>query len=131
MGFRNLFGEERGVSPVIGVILMVAITVILAAVIGSFVLGIGSDVQAAPQASLQVDFTSGDVTHNGGDTLDWTEVRVVGDVSGEIVAEGSLPTGASSTTFQPGDTVTLSITSDNTVTFVHGPSGNVIFKAES
>ncbi|WP_394350872.1 type IV pilin [Halobacterium sp. CBA1126] len=33
--------DERGVSPVIGVILMVAITVILAAVIASFVLGFG------------------------------------------------------------------------------------------
>jgi flagellin-like protein len=38
-----LSGEDRGVSPVIGVILMVAITVILAAVIGAFVLGLGDD----------------------------------------------------------------------------------------
>jgi len=34
--------DEKGVSPVIGVILMVAITVILAAVIASFVFGMGS-----------------------------------------------------------------------------------------
>lgn len=33
--------DDRAVSPVIGVILMVAITVILAAVIAAFVLGIG------------------------------------------------------------------------------------------
>ncbi|WP_247731633.1 type IV pilin [Halovivax limisalsi] len=33
--------DERAVSPVIGVILMVAITVILAAVIAAFVMGIG------------------------------------------------------------------------------------------
>jgi len=32
--------DEKGVSPVIGVILMVAITVILAAVIASFVFGL-------------------------------------------------------------------------------------------
>jgi len=40
---RKLVGseEERAVSPVIGVILMVAITVILAAVIAAFVLDIG------------------------------------------------------------------------------------------
>ncbi|MEM2086844.1 MAG: type IV pilin N-terminal domain-containing protein [Archaeoglobaceae archaeon] len=37
--------DEKGVSPVIGVILMVAITVILAAVIASFVFGMGSTVQ--------------------------------------------------------------------------------------
>jgi len=36
--------DEKGVSPVIGVILMVAITVILAAVIASFVFGMGSSV---------------------------------------------------------------------------------------
>jgi len=41
------------VSPVIGVILMVAITVILAAVIGTFVLGLGDQVQnTTPRASL-------------------------------------------------------------------------------
>jgi len=37
--------NEKGVSPVIGVILMVAITVILAAVIASFVFGMGSTVK--------------------------------------------------------------------------------------
>ncbi|MEF8887928.1 MAG: type IV pilin N-terminal domain-containing protein, partial [Haloarculaceae archaeon] len=42
--------EDRGVSPVIGVILMVAITVILAAVIATFVLGLGEQVsQTSPQ----------------------------------------------------------------------------------
>jgi flagellin-like protein len=64
------------VSPVIGVILMVAITVILAAVIGTFVLGLGQNVQSTPQASFAFDFnpnSTGDgyviVTHNGGDAL--------------------------------------------------------------
>jgi len=39
---KELFtGEDRAVSPVIGVILMVAITVILAAVIATFVIGLG------------------------------------------------------------------------------------------
>ena len=37
--------DENAVSPVIGVILMVAITVILAAVIGAFVFGMGGSVQ--------------------------------------------------------------------------------------
>lgn len=36
---NNLRKDERAVSPVIGVILMVAITVIMAAVIGAFVYG--------------------------------------------------------------------------------------------
>ncbi|MEM0503892.1 MAG: type IV pilin N-terminal domain-containing protein, partial [Archaeoglobaceae archaeon] len=37
--------DEKGVSPVIGVILMVAITVILAAVIASFVFGLSGTVK--------------------------------------------------------------------------------------
>ena len=47
--------EDRAVSPVIGVILMVAITVILAAVIGTFVLGLGESVQQNPTAGVTVD----------------------------------------------------------------------------
>jgi flagellin-like protein len=45
-------GDSRAVSPVIGVILMVAITVILAAVIGTFVLGLGDSVQQNAQAGV-------------------------------------------------------------------------------
>ncbi|MFB6269961.1 MAG: archaellin/type IV pilin N-terminal domain-containing protein, partial [Halobacterium sp.] len=46
--------DERGVSPVIGVILMVAITVILAAVIASFVLGFGDSVSKSVQAGADI-----------------------------------------------------------------------------
>lgn len=47
--------SDRGVSPVVGVILMVAITVILAAVIGLFVLDLSDDIGQSPQAG--VDFS--------------------------------------------------------------------------
>ena len=47
--------NDSAVSPVIGVILMVAITVILAAVIGTFVLGLGDNVQQTPSAAVTVD----------------------------------------------------------------------------
>ena len=46
---------DDAVSPVVGVILMVAVTVILAAVIGSFVLDLGNNVQANPQAGVTFD----------------------------------------------------------------------------
>lgn len=45
--------DEEAVSPVIGVILMVAITVILAAVIAAFVFGMGP-----PEAKYNVAFTT-------------------------------------------------------------------------
>ena len=59
---RELFAKltdkkysDAGVSPVIGVILMVAITVILAAVIGTFVLGLGDQVNQNAQAGVTFD----------------------------------------------------------------------------
>jgi flagellin-like protein len=77
--------DERAVSPVIGVILMVAITVILAAVIGTFVLGLGENVQStAPSASFAFDYDSDDdeltITHESGDALDPTQVTVTGPI---------------------------------------------------
>jgi flagellin-like protein len=78
MNIKQLFTDDDAVSPVIGVILMVAITVILAAVIGTFVLGLGDQVQStSPQASFNFDYTNntGDntdsltVTHDGGDSI--------------------------------------------------------------
>ena len=48
--------DDSAVSPVIGVILMVAITVILAAVIGTFVLGLGENVQENAQAGVTFDY---------------------------------------------------------------------------
>ena len=66
--FDDMEMEDRGVSPVIGVILMVAITVILAAVIASAVLGFGSNVQNNAQAGVTVDDGNVTVTSLGSDT---------------------------------------------------------------
>jgi len=83
-----LEGDERAVSPVIGVILMVAITVILAAVIGTFVLGLGQNTQSTPQASLTIsdansvydsanNGTAFDLAHDSGDALKTGDLRIV------------------------------------------------------
>ena len=61
MQIKKLLNDDDAVSPVIGVILMVAITVILAAVIASFVLGLGDSQQQTPQASWDFEYNS-DVT---------------------------------------------------------------------
>lgn len=78
--------DERAVSPVIGVILMVAITVILAAVIGAFVLNLGSDIQnTAPQASIQVvdagnDFSDANYDSNNNETAFYVNHQQGGDI---------------------------------------------------
>ena len=57
MQLKELLNDDDAVSPVIGVILMVAITVILAAVIATFVLGLGEQVsQTTPNANFGVDY---------------------------------------------------------------------------
>ena len=78
MNIKQLLAEKRAVSPVIGVILMVAITVILAAVIGTFVLGLGESVQSTPQAKFAFDYQNDDVTitHEGGDAISSKELSV-------------------------------------------------------
>jgi flagellin-like protein len=82
MKLNELFTDDDAVSPVIGVILMVAITVILAAVIGTFVLGLGHQVQSTtPQTQFTFDEpgTAGnvDITHDGGDPVTADNVEVV------------------------------------------------------
>jgi flagellin-like protein len=80
MNFKQFITEDRAVSPVIGVILMVAITVILAAVIGTFVLGLGDQVsESAPQAQFSFDFESGTnatIVHDGGDSIDTGTISI-------------------------------------------------------
>lgn len=79
MDFKKLFRNSDAVSPVIGVILMVAITVILAAAIGSSVFGRGPT-PSAPQANLEIKANttanatanipgSVKIEHLGGDTV--------------------------------------------------------------
>ena len=70
---RNIRKEESAVSPVIGVILMVAITVILAAVIGAFVFGMGGSVKKTYNVGVTATQTGSgtvDVTFQGGPDAD-------------------------------------------------------------
>ncbi len=54
MELSKLFNDDKAVSPTIGVIRMVAMTMILAAVIGTFVLGLGDSIgENGPSASYR------------------------------------------------------------------------------
>lgn len=86
--------DTRGVSPVVGVALLVAITVILAATVGTFLLS--TDVQ---EPKPDVDFTvseerdNGNITsvtfaHNGVEVVDGDQLRVV--YTGDAVANDTI-----------------------------------------
>lgn len=78
MDLKKKFNDNKAVSPVIGVVLMVAITVILAAAIGSSVFGQGPT-KSAPQANINAKFTNSTtitIEHLGGDTIVWTNTQI-------------------------------------------------------
>ena len=97
--------EERAVSPVIGVILMVAITVILAAVIAAFVLDMGDDLGGNPQAAVDVDDSNESAVEVSVVSLDDADGVAIVNESGEVEetleATGAVSSeyDASSTTF--------------------------------
>ena len=108
MKLNELFADDDAVSPVIGVILMVAITVILAAVIGTFVLGLGSQVETTtPQVDFTFDEISGNevrITHDGGQPVQADNVEVVDtEGTGPYCSSAGTTTDWSDTEISAGD----------------------------
>jgi flagellin-like protein len=79
--------QNRGVSPVVGTILLVAVVVILAAVLGAFAFGFGSTANdvapfvAESSGEFQSDVAGGGdqivtLTHEGGDSVDVSLIQI-------------------------------------------------------
>ncbi|RLM33516.1 type IV pilin [Haloarcula sp. Atlit-120R] len=73
---RRFKSDDSAVSPVVGVILMVAVTVLLAATAATFFLDFGSGNigQSAPQAAFSFDYDAGSpdtltIEHRSGDSI--------------------------------------------------------------
>lgn len=95
MNSDALLGRDRGVSPIIAVILMTAITVILASVVGAFVLDVGDSLQSAPpQVAFEAEqspvtleddmgatktYTAVNITHSSGEPVDPDNLKVTVD----------------------------------------------------
>ena len=146
----NLKNDKRAVSPVIGVILMVAITVILAAVIAAFVFGMtpGSDI--SPQASFRVTASVGDniwIEHIGGDEIVGADTRCIYDLNihaagGEteitptnfaLLVAASTPNIAPTTTLVTGENVDLGKNPVNagdvvSVKLIDVPTGGLVWE---
>ncbi|WP_292521488.1 type IV pilin N-terminal domain-containing protein [Methanoculleus sp.] len=76
----NFKQNEDAVSPVIGVILMVAITVILAAVIAAFVFGMGSNIDTTKTVGVTASLNTTQhlivTIQGGGDVASLTELNM-------------------------------------------------------
>jgi FlaG/FlaF family flagellin (archaellin) len=100
MQLGTLFSDDDAVSPVIGVVLMVGITVTMAAVIGVFVLG-ASTATSPPDAQMRYVAEEGAtdgwgndpneqfvIEHDGGEDIDLDRVEV--QYAGTDVSSGTL-----------------------------------------
>jgi flagellin-like protein len=103
--------DNKGVSPVIGVILMVAITVIIAAVVANFVLNLGGNLQEEPRATVtfnqEVDHFGNQtynitVTVSNMDNADYLVVTPVGTAGNNFV--DITASGNTGPTYGDGDT---------------------------
>jgi flagellin-like protein len=89
--YINSEARTRGVAPVVGVILMVGITVLLAATAAYFVTDLGQSQADPPTASFSFDYDASGasesltITHTSGDTLGSEELLVV-------LADAEMPT---------------------------------------
>lgn len=116
MRLTRIYRDDEAVSEVVGVILMVAITVLLASVVGAMVLGLGGETQTTPQASFSWDWdgTAGalTITHDTGENIKATELFVRGDdgagtsIDTQWTGDTSVKIGGTSAVAS-GDTMTL------------------------
>ena len=133
VGHNDFDADDRGISPVIGVVLMIAITVVISAAAGTLVLQLtderteqlSGDADAEFMATFNAD--SVEITHTGGDAVPADEILIDGDVNesqrwGEY---GSV---------REGDSVTIDTHGSNrSIVVVHvGPYGDeeVLLRAE-
>ena len=85
----NFIQNNKAVSPIIGVLLMVALTVLLASVIAAFVLTMPNQLQEPPTRTTltiiksPINPTTLILKNNGGDVLYWdnTIIQITGDAT--------------------------------------------------
>ena len=135
LDIKGLFKDEGAVSPVIGVILMVAITVILAAVIGTFVLGLGDQIKTTTP-SAQVDYEFSSTWEAGVDTPTDNISVVVSHTGGDALTNKTIEIKLSNGTGFPASTYKESGDSEYTAadtimnsTHTGGPDGHTSLKS--
>lgn len=106
--------ENRAVSPVVGVVLILAITLLLVALTGSSLTNFGQDAaNTAPQASLSVSVNAaGDtitINHDSGDRLAAERTRVVINIDG---SESSWSETSASDALSVGEDATFDFSAD-------------------
>jgi archaeal type IV pilus assembly protein PilA len=113
MASQTILADDSAVSPVIGVILMVAITVVLAAVVFFLVNGLTAQDEAAPEMQL---YARGDsLMIQGADHgIPWSDLLVTGCINGNT---GNVTAGQTLT--DCAGSVTITHTPTNQLIYSH------------
>ena len=122
--------KEDAVSPVIGVMLMLVVTIVIAAVVAAFAGGLGSDVEMAPTAALDIDvYADGNkvkIEHLSGEALSTKDITLkVTDANGNPLGTGTLynedaSKGYKGSSFSPGSTASITLTMEEGKTLTKG-----------
>jgi len=114
---RGWIKDKAGVSPIIAIILMVAITVVLAATIYVWVSGMGKTGTSTPNLSAIVDNANDKVVITSAETgLDWSDIKIVWSADSGVTVDSvtvKTATGTSIGTPSNGGAVTTSATAVN------------------
>lgn len=110
---------DEAVSPVIGVILMVAITVVLAAVVFVLVSNLGEGSESAPNISFNKDSGDRTLTVVQAETATWGEFAF-----GTNTASCAFDVSSTSSV-SAGDTITC--TAAGTVSILHVPTNSLVY----
>lgn len=122
----NRLMDRKAVSPVIATILLIVVTVVVAGILGVFVYSQSQKVESKPSAALiarDQPNTSNTIVmkHNGGDALDWADLRISCTKGADSATNYQDPTSGTQTI--------LATPADSADEFVAGES--VIIDAES
>jgi len=129
--------SEQAVSPVVGVMLMLVVTIIVAAVVSAFAGGLSAGTSKTPQMAIKASFSNSTgmtISHQGGDTVNTLSTKFIVSPSGDFGSynqlrwtinssvitvsksdgnrpwfDPSLTTSKEARTFQSGETATISV----------------------
>ncbi len=117
----KIINNDEAVSPVIGVILMVAITVILAAVIAAFVFGLAGTTGTAKNVGITVAVNSTSVPDFAATIQGGTDLATLNSLKYALGANNQSPVEFASGTISVGSTYPLPAdTTNNTRLIITG-----------
>ena len=104
--------KDDAVSPVIGVMLMLVVTIVIAAVVAAFAGGLATETESAPVAVLDADVYAGDaklvLRSLSGDALKLDETAVsIYSINGDLLAKNAAALGSGY--FTPGMTKSINL----------------------